>query len=178
MMPDIMRCPACDSTLSTVTYEGVAIETCNACGGCWLDAEELGRIVTLREQRFTAAQRSAIDTAGQLPGIPVQDIERDIVCPGCNASTGPINYGGDTGIIIDRCPQCRGIWLDVGELEHIQMLVEAWKANLPEDLRTYGPLLDGVAAELEAGNQVTVSTLPLVARFINAAINGILDISV
>ena len=172
-----MRCPAGDSTLSTVTYEGVDVETCNVCSGCWLDAEELGTIVRLREQRFTAAQRSAIDTAGQLPGIPVEDIERDIVCPGCNASTVPINFGGDTGIIIDRCPQCRGIWLDVGEIEHIQMLVEAWKANLPEDLRSYGPMLDRVAAELEAGNQVTVSTLPLVARFINAAINGILDIN-
>ncbi len=171
-----MLCPACDSTLSTVTYEGIEVETCNACGGCWLDADELGSIVRLREQRFTAEQRTAIDTFGQIHGIPVQDIERHIICPGCSASTGPINYGGDTGIIINRCPQCHGIWLDVGELEHIQMLVEAWKDGLPDDLRTYGPMLDRVAGELEASNQVTVSTLPLVAGFINAAVNGILDI--
>ncbi len=177
MMPAVMHCPACDSTLSTITYEGIDVETCNECGGCWLDADELGSIVRLREQRFTAAQRSAIDTAGQLHGIPIDDIERNIVCPGCDASTGPINYGGDTGIIIDRCSKCRGIWLDVGELEHIQMLVEAWKDGLPEDLRTYGPMLDQVAEELEASNQVAVSTLPLVARFINAAVNGILDIT-
>ena len=173
-----MHCPACDATLTTVTYEGIDVEHCNVCGGCWLDADELGRIVSLREKRFTAAQRSAIDTAGRIPGIPVDDIERDIVCPGCKASTGPINYGGDTGIIINRCPQCRGIWLDVGELEHIQMLVEAWKDGLPDDLRTYRPMLDRVAEELDASNQVTVSTLPLVAGFINAAINGVLDIKV
>ena len=173
-----MQCPACDATLSMVTYEGVEVGHCNVCGGCWLDADELGRIVSLREKRFTAAQRSAIDTAGRIPGIPVDDIERDIVCQGCKASTGPINYGGDTGIIINRCPQCRGIWLDVGELEHIQMLVEAWKDGLPDDLRTYRPMLDRVAEELDASNQVTVSTLPLVAGFINAAINGVLDIKV
>lgn len=172
-----MHCPACESKLATITYEGVEFETCNTCGGCWLDADELGQIVRLREKRFTAEQRSAIDTAGRIPGLPVESIERELTCPGCNASTGPINYGGDTGIIIDRCPKCRGIWLDVGELEHIQMLVEAWKDGLPEDLRSYGPLLDRVAGELEASNQVTVSTLPLVAGFINAVINGILDVT-
>ena len=176
-MPAVMLCPTCDSTLSTVIYEGIEIATCDVCGGCWLDADELGRIVRLREQRFTAEQRMAIDTTAQIHGIPVEDIERHIICPGCRASTGPINYGGDTGIIINRCGQCHGIWLDVGELEHIQMLVEAWKDGLPDDLRTYGPVLDRVADELEASNQVTVSTLPLVAGFINAAVNGVLDIS-
>ena len=90
--------------------------------------------------------------------------------------TGPINYGGDTGIIINRCGKCDGIWVDAGELENIQMLVEAWKDNLPADLRKYGPRLDEVTAELEASNNVVVSQLPLVAGFINAAINGILDI--
>ncbi len=173
MMP-AMHCPACKSTLSTVTYEGIELDTCNKCSGCWLDADELGHIVRLREQRFTAEQQSAIDTAGRIPGIPVDDNERDIVCPGCGTVTGPINYGGDTGIIIDRCPECRGIWLDVGELEHIQMLVEAWKDGLPEDLRTYAPMLDRVAEELEASNEVTV---PHAAGFINAGINGILDIT-
>ncbi len=173
-----MLCPACDSTLSTVTYEGIEVDTCNACGGCWLDADELGSIVRLREQRFTTEQRTVIDTFGQIQGIPAPDIERHIICPGCSASTGPINYGGDTGIIINRCPQCHGIWLDVGELEHIQMLVEAWKDGLPDDLRTYGSMLERVAGELEASNQVTVSTLPLVTGFINAAVNGILDMTV
>ena len=177
MMPAVMQCPTCNTRLSSVTYEGIEFETCNECGGCWLDADELGQIVRLREQRFTAEQRSAIDTAGRIPGIPVEDIERGIVCPDCGAPTGPINYGGDTGIIIDRCSKCRGIWLDVGELEHIQMLVEAWKDDLPEDLRAYGPMLDRVAEELEASNQVTVTTLPYVAGFINAVINGILDIT-
>ena len=171
-----MRCPGCESTLSTVQYEGIAVEICGTCSGCWLDADELGCIVRIREQRFSPEQLSSIDTAAKIPGIPVKDIERDIVCPSCGTPTGPLNYGGDTGIVIDRCPKCHGIWLDVGELESIQMLVESWKDSLPDDLRTYGPVLDRVDNELRTGNRVAVSSLPLVAGFINAIINGVLNV--
>ncbi len=173
-----MRCPGCESTLSTVEYEGVAVETCGTCSGCWLDADELGQIVRIREQRFSPEQLSSIDTAAKIPGIPVKDIERNIVCPSCGTLTGPLNYGGDTGITIDRCPKCRGIWLDKGELESIQMLVESWKDSLPDDLRKYGSLLDRVADESTTGERVTLSSLPVVGGFINAVINGILDIGV
>ena len=171
-----MRCPGCESTLSTIEYEGIAVETCGTCSGCWLDADELGQIVRIREQRFSPEQWSSIDTVAKIPGIPIEEIERDIVCPTCGTPTGPLNYGGDTGIIIDRCPKCRGIWLDMGELESIQMLIESWKDSLPADLRTNGPLLDRVADELRTGNRVAVSNLPLVGGFLNALINGILDI--
>ena len=33
------------------------------------------------------------------------------------------------GIIIDRCPQCRGVWLDRGELELVGRVVEARAAR-------------------------------------------------
>jgi Zn-finger nucleic acid-binding protein len=35
-----------------------------------------------------------------------------------------VNYGGDSGIIVNRCPACGGVWLDRCELESIQTLVE------------------------------------------------------
>ena len=65
--------------------------------------------------------------------------------------------------------------MDADELEKIQMLVESWKDNLPEDLQQYGPKLRQVADDIESANRVTVSRLPLVGSVINAAINGILD---
>ena len=33
-------------------------------------------------------------------------------CPKCGGTTDAINYGGDTGILIDRCTACQGVWLD------------------------------------------------------------------
>ena len=171
-----MRCPHCDTTLSTIDYEGVAIETCGSCGGEWLDDTELGHIVRIREETFSDEERRILDGATKIPGIPVADAGRDIVCPTCSATTVPVNYGGDTGIIIDRCPECHGIWLDGGELEKVQVLVEAWKDGLPEDLKKYGPKLQKVATELESRNKVAVSRLPLIGGFVNAMVGGILDL--
>lgn len=37
-------------------------------------------------------------------------------CPTCNVS---LNMSQREGIEIDYCPQCRGIWLDRGELDKI-----------------------------------------------------------
>jgi Zn-finger nucleic acid-binding protein len=38
------------------------------------------------------------------------------ICPACGAEL--VNLDRD-GILIDRCPNCRGIWLDRGELEKL-----------------------------------------------------------
>lgn len=172
-----MRCPNCGSSLSTVDYEGIIIESCGSCRGQWLDADELGKIVRIRERVFSDEERRAIERSGRIPGIPVEEIERDITCPQCGVGTRPINYAVDTGIIIDRCGRCQGIWVDAGELEKIQALVESWKDRLPEDLRRYGPRLEEVAREADDANEVVVSGLPLVGSLVNAVVNGILDIA-
>ena len=36
-----LQCPKCDGTLQAVMFEGVEIDTCDKCGGVWLDANEL-----------------------------------------------------------------------------------------------------------------------------------------
>ena len=37
-------------------------------------------------------------------------------CPRCE---GPLNITERQGVEIDTCPQCRGVWLDRGELDKI-----------------------------------------------------------
>ena len=115
-----MQCPQCDETLRTTEYEGLKIETCPGCAGEWLDDGELKHVVKAREVRFDEGERQALAQAAKITGVRVQDEDRDLQCPKCGGATDAINYGGDTGIIIDRCTQCRGIWLDQGELEHVQ----------------------------------------------------------
>ena len=39
-----------------------------------------------------------------------------MACPGCDV---PLTMSERQGIEIDYCPQCRGIWLDRGELDKI-----------------------------------------------------------
>ncbi len=167
-----MECPSCKNSLRTIMYEGIQIETCDACQGEWLDAGELKHIVQVRETRFDEQERRAVAAAVKITGVDVKQADRDLVCPKCSDRTDAINYGGDTGIVIDRCPGCGGIWLDGGEMEKIQMVVEGWKDGLPEDLKKHGARLRQVAAEVKEGGKVKISRI----GFVNAIINGILDI--
>jgi uncharacterized protein len=43
-----MRCPRCDGALKASTFEEVEIDTCEKCGGIWLDSGELEQL-TRRE---------------------------------------------------------------------------------------------------------------------------------
>ena len=172
-----MKCPNCQATLCTIQYEGVDIETCPECHGEWLDDDELGKIVRLREVKFDEEARRAIAESTTITGVKLTDVDRDLVCPKCGGTTDALNYGGDSGIILDRCTSCGGFWLDREELEKVQMLVEGWEDRLPEDLKQYGPRLRDVEARLDREDDVKVSRLPRVGGFINTMINGILDLT-
>jgi hypothetical protein len=40
-----MSCPRCDGTLKEIQFEGAMIDTCDKCGGVWLDSGELETIM-------------------------------------------------------------------------------------------------------------------------------------
>ena len=144
--------------------------------GEWSDRAESGKRERSREVRYDSDERRAIAESTKIKGDVGADVERDLKCPKCGEATDAINYGGDTGIVIDRCTGCRGFWLDDGELEKIQMVIEGWEDALPEDLKKYEPKLRDVAVEVDKADDVTISRLPLIGGFINSAINGILDL--
>jgi Zn-finger nucleic acid-binding protein len=125
-----MNCPVCGTELRTIQYEGVSIEECEACEGRWLEAGKLKEIIDARDVQFGAADRQAAAKGLRNPGVPPKEIERPIPCPNCRVPTAAINYGQDTGIIINRCSTCGGTWLDRGELEKIQLLLEGLDDNI------------------------------------------------
>jgi uncharacterized protein len=43
--PDALVCPKCGGELHTGNYENVQIDVCDNCGGVWLDAGEMQKIV-------------------------------------------------------------------------------------------------------------------------------------
>jgi len=40
-----MRCPRCDGSLHASSFEQVEIDTCDKCGGIWLDSGELEQLL-------------------------------------------------------------------------------------------------------------------------------------
>ena len=167
--------------MRSIEYEGIAIESCECCGGECLDSDEIKKITDIREKRFDAETRRAITESHSYDGAQGSDPnDRDLVCPKCGSTTDPVNYGGDTGLIIDRCPSCKGVWLDDQELEKIQITIEGWEDALPDDLQQYGEILTDIAVSTDIFDETDEqqpSKIPLIGPFINACVNGIIKIT-
>lgn len=66
-----------------------------------------------------------------------------MLCPRCQTTT--LLMSDRNGVEIDYCPDCRGVWLDRGELDKIiERSAEHYskKENYDEDYRKYGPYND------------------------------------
>lgn len=46
----------------------------------------------------------------------MSNVQHGMPCPVCNV---PLTMSDRQGVEIDYCPQCRGVWLDRGELDKI-----------------------------------------------------------
>ena len=53
---------------------------------------------------------------------------RFLVCPACKGEMKEVNK---RGVLIDTCTECRGVWLDRGELEKIAGALEAGEERRP-----------------------------------------------
>lgn len=59
-----------------------------------------------------------------------------MTCPKCQ---GDMSSYERNGIIVDQCKECRGIFLDRGELEHLIGAEQAWSAAPPQQPQNYQP---------------------------------------
>ncbi|MCI0412423.1 zf-TFIIB domain-containing protein [bacterium] len=133
------RCPVCKSDLRNLSVgKGVAIDFCPRCRGSWFDADELHRVYQDR------------NAASALLLPPLPNLKRDPVlckqcetyhsrsekycpecksplpflCPGCQK---PLQSSHREGISLDCCHDCKGVWLDGGELT---ALFKYYSANI------------------------------------------------
>lgn len=168
-----MHCPGCGEAMGPREYEGVRIHTCDACGGELLDQNAVRTIIATRDIRFSAELRSALAERTPLFGevADVNNLPRS--CPHCTRSMLPINYGGDTGIAVDRCTGCGLLFLDRTELEKIQILCERFDDEADERLATLALELE--QARREAAEDTSRAFAGSRFAFVNALINRVLD---
>jgi Zn-finger nucleic acid-binding protein len=109
-----MHCPDCQEPLLIVEWNGIEVDVCANCGGCWLDDDELGLLL-----------RGDIDPPGRWIGGGHRRGNRR--CPHCRAQMTVGTLPG-TSVEIDACPMGHGLWLDRDECG----LVRADSADDPE----------------------------------------------
>src|SRR5947209_20324163 len=104
-----MRCPVNpDTELITISVDGVSIERCRTCNGHWLDQGELAKLA----ERNTDVE-------------PVVSTSRESHrhCPVDDSSLTEVEFPEHSGLRVDVCPQCQGIWLDANELSQALTLL-------------------------------------------------------
>ena len=112
-----MNCPKCQTpSLATHTIEGVQLDRCTTCSGVWFDSSELEALVRMKRGSLDDIRKGrSQDGLNQKRGY----------CPRDGVALLRAYSSRDRDLILDTCPQCRGLWLDGGELNEL--------------LKTFGP---------------------------------------
>lgn len=122
-----MPCPSCHTPLGAieVVVDGkpVRIERCETCEGLFFNPGELELLLELQtheivwlDTRQLAEEAASFSNDGAV-------VYRK--CPVCAERMSPHNFGGKSGVLLDRCGT-HGFWLDGGELRR---LAEWWRAG-------------------------------------------------
>lgn len=103
-----MKCPKCDDESLTRKLAGeIEVDHCHTCGGLWLDQNELPRLLELKPQEVRDLRRGH----GR-----VGDNSRRGKCPHCGTELLRVISAQNHQVTVDKCAECRGVWLDGGEL--------------------------------------------------------------
>ena len=138
-------CPRCHVALSPQQQGDITLESCERCHGQWLEPDDLKAII---EGTVLLETGPAVRT-----GIDLTDVQEDASCPHCGVAMQPFNYAGDSGVILDKCADCGGIWLDGGELEKVRLVVEASEEGLERDAKRLSGRLHEVEVQEDALEQ-------------------------
>lgn len=107
-----MKCLDCQNEMTN--YEAhklvhkLSYDVCEKCGGLWLDKGELDKMAFQVMGDIEYCSRDEVKGA-----------EETRNCPRCNVHLHKVSFLGDDKIILDRCENCSGFWLDGGQLEII-----------------------------------------------------------
>lgn len=118
-----MLCPKCNVELRNSELLGVKIDLCTKCGGSWFDRNELRQA---RNQADSDLAWMEFDLWKETDGFHVT--KESVECPSCGEKMASIGYA-DTGVQIDYCRECGGIWLDRGEFAGI---IEALEKDIDD----------------------------------------------
>ncbi len=117
-------CPLCIVPLQPRPMHGYEIDICPECEGMFF---EFGELLVAKEN---------LDDIKHFQTIQQGDDQKDHVgeeykCPGCQFDLREMEYEYDSGIHIDQCYNCHGIFLEKGELIVINNYLES-AASSPE----------------------------------------------
>jgi len=108
-----MLCPSCKKSLDRAIFCGVEVDYCPKCLGVFFEENELRLAKDERDKNLNWLD---IDLWREKAKFKVSHTQK--FCPACRLLLYEIDYG-DSGVKVDLCNVCHGIWLDRGEFKTI-----------------------------------------------------------
>jgi Zn-finger nucleic acid-binding protein len=138
MMEDPMaQCPACDGDFTDETIRGITVGACAECRGVWLTAGDFERLVGA-EVAMALDGWTEEPTECRYCRRPLGFSRECLGCGKLSVVHCPRGHGKMNAAIVeigggefelDRCPSCRGVWIDRHERTHVEAGVPV--ANQP-----------------------------------------------
>ena len=130
-----MKCPKDGSQLARCLYEAdIEVDECPKCHGIWLDEGELERIQRSTEKDYSEELKGIPNTVARAYAMARAKAEGEWGCPTCERTLARREYGYCSQIMIDVCPTCRGVWLDKGEIQALEVFFERARSEA-KDIR-------------------------------------------
>jgi len=109
-----MNCPNCqEAKLEEIVFNKVGADYCPKCLGLWFEEDELRAAKDEKDKDFNWLD---IDLWSDEKKFQLGNGQK--ACPKDGVPLYEVRYG-DSGIKVDLCEQCRGVWLDRGEFKKI-----------------------------------------------------------
>ena len=108
-----MLCPHCKIPFSSAILHNTEVNFCTRCLGLWFEEDELR---WAKDEKDKDLKWLDIDLWKDEKKFKISYGIR--LCPSCRVPLYEVYYG-DSGIIVDVCNLCQGIWLDRAEFKKI-----------------------------------------------------------
>jgi Zn-finger nucleic acid-binding protein len=166
-----MICPNDHVEMQQVRVEShyglpVMLEQCKSCGGIWFDQFELYSIKAAQAEKIELLDSEILSCPSQVAGSK-------LVCP--RDQTGLVQFTDinfPKEIIVERCPQCNGFWLNRGEFtryQHLRQGLERTKGKSPEQEQRFKEDIRKILSENREGGYSDV--LLKLGRFLSTEVD-------
>lgn len=115
-----MKCPNCPSELEQIDFRDIKMDECPGCQGRWFDRSELCKAKDNTDDDLRWLDFDPFDPKSSQFHIISKEGKS---CPKCSQTMSALTYA-NSGVIIEKCEQCEGIWLHEGEFKKIIAYLE------------------------------------------------------
>ena len=121
-----LPCPCCEVPLEVIAFDTrpeLRVERCGTCHGMFFNPGELEVLLEAQTNPLVWLDPVQLQQIATDYGYTHEVIYRR--CPMCAERMSHLNFGGQSGVILDRCGT-HGVWVEGGELRR---LTEWWRAG-------------------------------------------------